>query len=131
MAKKKEQWAIDYEVRVAAIRRAINVDGHKFYLDTYLGRKLVLAIDADGSTAVSGLGTWSQHSWAICSTQVYPWAEEIGIPQDKHFKFEVFSTHRSEQAAEKRALMELDVKSFVDYRIVNQPNGLSVLWVAR
>lgn len=130
MAKKKEQWQVDYEVRVAAIRRAISADAHKFYLHTYDGDKLVLGIDRDGSWAYSGLGM-NQRSWMICSTQVYPWAEEIGIPQDKHFKFEVFSTHGSEFAAEKRALMELDVKSFYDYRIVNQPNGLSVLWVAR
>jgi len=128
MAKKKEQWQIDYEVRVRAISWEIQTGGHEFFLDTFIGRKKVRSLNSD--TAISGDG-WSQRSWAICSTHVYPWAEEIGIPQDHHFSFVVFSSHASEASAEKRAIMEMDVRSIRDYRIAQQPNGLWILWAAK
>ena len=127
---KKEQWQIDYEVRVRAISWEIQTNGHEFFLETFQGRKKVTGIDAIGAWATSGEGL-SRQSWMICSTHIYPWAEEIGIPQDRHFSFVIFSRHASEASAELRAIRELDVRKIRDYRIAEDPNGLWILWAAK
>lgn len=67
---------LPYGAKLEAIVWAIG-SGQKFYLHTYLGKKEVEGIDADGSWAVTGSGL-QQRSWAICSTQVDRWYAEIG-----------------------------------------------------
>lgn len=60
-----------YGFKVEAIRKALK-DGLAFYLDTYIGCRKVIGIDADGSWVITGLGL-HQRSWAICSTQIDRW----------------------------------------------------------
>ena len=79
---KKEQWEINYSERVKAIQGAMR-EGHKFYCETYLGKIEIMGMDE--SWAYTGKD-FSARSWAICSTEVYRWAKEIGIDREYHFK---------------------------------------------
>jgi len=76
---KLPDYQIQYMARVRAIQKAI-AGGYEFFLDTFWGRKLVKSLSADWAITGEGLG---QHSFMICSTHIYRWAEEIGIPKDK------------------------------------------------
>jgi len=79
---KQLTYQIQYDVRVRAIQRAI-ANGHEFFLDTFWGRKLVKSMDGDWAITGEGLG---QRSFMLCSSHIYPWAEELGIPQEKQLK---------------------------------------------
>jgi hypothetical protein len=81
---KTPDFQIQYSARVRAIRKAI-AGGYKFFLNTFWGRKLVRSLDESWAITGEGLG---QHSFMICSSHVYPWAEEIGIPEDLKLRLE-------------------------------------------
>ena len=74
---KKEQWEIDYEMRVKAIQEALRA-GHTFYVNTFLGKLELLTLSGDWAHTKG-------RSWAICSREVYRWAEEIGVDREYHY----------------------------------------------
>jgi len=69
---------LPYGAKLEAIKKAMKT-GQKFYLQTYLGTKEVTGIDMNGTWATTGnLNNNTLRSWAICSTHVDCWYEQLG-----------------------------------------------------
>jgi len=71
--------SLPYGAKVEAVRKAMK-EGMVFWVETYLGTLKVESIDEHGSWAVTG-HSFSQRSWAICSTDVDRWFAQIKEPK--------------------------------------------------
>jgi len=95
-----------YKEKTEEIMEAIR-DGHKFYVETYIGRLEVKGINPDGDWAYTGKGN-STRSWAICSTEINRWSGELNATKEvKEIFGNPISVYTSEQASEDGFLVEI------------------------
>jgi len=65
----------NYKEKVEEIMEAIR-EGKELFVKTYLGKLKINGVNPDGDWAYTGEG-FTHRSWAICSTEINRWHEQI------------------------------------------------------